>query len=308
MDALLASLMFFTRLPWWRLRTVPKEAFEHVVDYWPLVGWLTGGTMALTFAAAISAGISPAVAALLAIAARMLLTGALHEDGLADFCDGFGGGTTRERTLAIMKDSHIGTYGVLGLLISLGLLWACIATLPHLPYFASALEPDYLSFQPLGLRAEDAIPPRSLNSNSYSSLFTPSLFTLCPPPGGCGGPYFLLLFFDVAAKTAASFITGQLPYARTAESAKNQVVYVGRSLRSWLQHALRCVVALSLPIGLLVWQGLSAAVLLLPVAFVVEWLLVRWMRHRLGGYTGDCCGALFLLCELSLYLSAQLLF
>ena len=146
MDALLASLMFFTRLPWWRLRTVPKEAFEHVVDYWPLVGWLTGGTMALTFAVAISAGISPAVAALLAIAARMLLTGALHEDGLADFCDGFGGGTTRERTLAIMKDSHIGTYGVLGLLISLGLLWACIATLPSCPFPHSSFVIRHSSF------------------------------------------------------------------------------------------------------------------------------------------------------------------
>ena len=127
MDSFFASLMFFTRLPWWRLRSVPKEAFEHVVDWWPLIGWLTGGVMSAVFLAASLLGFAPAVAALLAISARLLLTGALHEDGLADFCDGFGGGSTRERTLFIMKDSHIGTYGVLGLIFGLGLLGASVA-------------------------------------------------------------------------------------------------------------------------------------------------------------------------------------
>ena len=113
-DRLWASLMFFTRLPFWRIRQVDAECFKHVVDYWPFVGWLTGGTAALVFW--LVSGILPVTtAALAAIGTRLWLTGALHEDGLADFCDGFGGGTTRERTLAIMKDSHIGTYGVLGL-------------------------------------------------------------------------------------------------------------------------------------------------------------------------------------------------
>lgn len=56
------------------------------------------------------------IAWLLAILSRLLITGCLHEDGLADFFDGFGGGTTKERTLAIMKDSQIGSYGVIGLI------------------------------------------------------------------------------------------------------------------------------------------------------------------------------------------------
>ena len=63
---------------------------------------------------------------------RILLTGALHEDGLADFCDGFGGGTTRERILSIMKDSHIGTYGVIGLICYLGMFYLLIYRLPML--------------------------------------------------------------------------------------------------------------------------------------------------------------------------------
>ena len=67
------------------------------------------------------------VAVILAIAARLLLTGALHEDGLADFFDGFGGGgNDRQRILDIMKDSHIGTYGVLGLILYLALLAGCL--------------------------------------------------------------------------------------------------------------------------------------------------------------------------------------
>lgn len=260
MYSLLASLMFFTRLPWWRLCSPPKEAFEHVVDYWPFIGWLTGGVMAGVLWVATQVGCSLGVAVLLAIGARLLLTGALHEDGLADFCDGFGGGTSRARTLDIMKDSHIGTYGVLGLMIYLGLL---CASLTH-----------------LGQETMDT-----------------GLGTLCS----------LMLLFDVAAKSAASFITGQLPYARTAEGAKNGVVYAGRSLLSWLWQSLRCVLALLLPLVLCCHMGLPEVLWLLPVPFVVELLLMLWMRRRLGGYTGDCCGALFLLCELSMYLTCPLL-
>lgn len=275
---LLASLIFFTRLPWWRLRPVPKEAFEHVVDYWPLVGWLTGGVMAFAYLFATALGFTPMVAALLAIGARLLLTGALHEDGLADFCDGFGGGVTRERTLMIMKDSHIGTYGVLGLVLYFGLLWASLC-------------------QPL--------PLPSLKEGVSFPLMAENLSA--PLRSGWGWAVFIL-FFDVAAKSAASLITGQLPYARTAEGAKNQVVYVGRSLRGWLMHGLRCIIAITLPLALCCFSGYPQVVALLPVPFVVELLLMLWMRRRLGGYTGDCCGALFLLCELSLYLTLPLLF
>lgn len=69
------------------------------------------------------------VAVLLAIAMRLLVTGALHEDGLADFFDGMGGGANRERILAIMKDSHIGTYGVLGLITYMALLATALYSL-----------------------------------------------------------------------------------------------------------------------------------------------------------------------------------
>ena len=116
-DRIWASLIFFTRLPFWRLHEPPRECYQAVVEHWPLTGWLTGGAMAATLYFGSMAMPWPVVV-VLAIVVRLLISGALHEDGLADFLDGFGGGgSSRERILAIMKDSHIGTYGVLGLIV-----------------------------------------------------------------------------------------------------------------------------------------------------------------------------------------------
>ena len=128
MKRLLAAFIFFTRLPFGRIMAVPADCFKHVVPYWPIVGWLTGGILAGTLW--LLAQVLPLqVAWIGAIVVRLLVTGCLHEDGLADFCDGFGGGTTRERTLAIMKDSHIGTYGVVGLIVYF-LLWSQMIVFP----------------------------------------------------------------------------------------------------------------------------------------------------------------------------------
>ncbi len=287
LDRLLAALMLFTRLPWWRLHRVPTEAFTHAVDFWPVAGWLTGGIMASVYLAAAMAGASPLLAAALAVAARVMLTGALHEDGLADCADGFGGGTTRERTLAIMKDSHIGTYGVIALILELGLLTLAIAELPSIAYRLPAVTPP-------------------LNSRPSALHFQLTAATV--------------MLFDTCAKTAASWVTSQLPYARATETAKVGVVY--RSRQGIMLHALRCLVALAPPAACCCWAAtidheapcatsiaaVPAGLLsVLPAAFIAEWLLARYLRRRIGGYTGDCCGAIFLLCELTLYATALLL-
>jgi adenosylcobinamide-GDP ribazoletransferase len=128
-DRIWAAFIFFTRLPFWRLHQPPQECYKTVVEHWPLTGWLTGGVMAATIYFG-SMVLPYPVAIVLAILVRLLITGALHEDGLADFLDGFGGGgSNRERILAIMKDSHIGTYGVLGLVVYELLLVATLYTL-----------------------------------------------------------------------------------------------------------------------------------------------------------------------------------
>ena len=116
-DRIWAAFIFFTRLPFWRLHQPDKNCYKTVVEHWPLVGWLTGGSMAAVIYFG-SMVLPYSVSILLAIVTRLLMTGALHEDGLADFMDGFGGGGhDRQRILDIMKDSHIGTYGVLGLIV-----------------------------------------------------------------------------------------------------------------------------------------------------------------------------------------------
>ena len=107
-----------------------------------------------------------AVAILLAIAVRLLITGALHEDGLADFLDGFGGGgSDRERILTIMKDSHIGTYGVIGLLLyhlllfatllSLSPIMATLTILAATPY-ARMVTAELILMMPYARREEEA--------------------------------------------------------------------------------------------------------------------------------------------------------
>ena len=129
---LLAAVQVLTRIP---VTVGPASAWgpdtlRHATRYMPLVGLGIGLVAAAVFAAA-RAGLPPVPAALLALAATLLLTGALHEDGLADCCDGFGGGRTRADALRIMRDSRIGAFGALGLAVVVGTKVACVAALPH---------------------------------------------------------------------------------------------------------------------------------------------------------------------------------
>lgn len=95
----------------------------------PVAGLLVGLAGALVYKVASRLGLTPNLAALLTLAATALITGALHEDGLADTADGLGGGRTRERKLEIMRDSRIGTYGVCALILSFGLRWSALAAI-----------------------------------------------------------------------------------------------------------------------------------------------------------------------------------
>jgi adenosylcobinamide-GDP ribazoletransferase len=105
----------------------------------PLVGAGIGGLCALAFVAAQLAGCGNVVAALLAVAAGLALTGALHEDGLADTADGFGGGSGRDEKLAIMRDSRLGSFGGVALILSIGLRGAALATIGEPIHAALAL-------------------------------------------------------------------------------------------------------------------------------------------------------------------------
>jgi adenosylcobinamide-GDP ribazoletransferase len=96
---------------------------------WPLVGAVLGGIAGLIAVVLMALGLPASVAAGLCLGLMVVMTGGLHEDGLADTADGFWGGWTMERRLEIMKDSHIGSYGVIALILSLGLRWLALSLL-----------------------------------------------------------------------------------------------------------------------------------------------------------------------------------
>jgi adenosylcobinamide-GDP ribazoletransferase len=128
-DQLVVGFLFLTRLRLPAPDHWPPDAVARAAWAFPVVGvalGLLGGAVAL---AALRLGLPPAAAALLGLGAAMLATGALHEDGLADTVDGFGGGQTPEDKLRIMRDSRVGSYGVLALLIALGLRTAALTVL-----------------------------------------------------------------------------------------------------------------------------------------------------------------------------------
>lgn len=247
MKSIAAAFVFFTRLPFWRLKVfnVPQEYYKQVINYWAVIGWLTGAVMAGTLW--LSSHIVPyEVAVILAILSRILITGALHEDGLADFFDGFGGGNKKERILEIMKDSHIGTYGVISLIFYFLLLFSLLNNMP--------------------------------------------LEMAC----------ITILVADPLCKYIASQITLFLPYARTVESSKSKVIYNKMSVMTFIISAVFGL----LPAVLLLKIHFSLAIIL-PI--FVYLLLVYLLKKKIQGYTGDCCGAMFLLCELSFYLGITIL-
>jgi adenosylcobinamide-GDP ribazoletransferase len=115
----------------------------------PLVGAAIGGAIGLIYLGLAAIGMPAIATAALALGAGMLLTGAFHEDGLADLADGFGGGRDRASKLEIMRDSRLGTYGALVLLVSFTAKVAALAALPHASVVATLIAAHALSRGPL---------------------------------------------------------------------------------------------------------------------------------------------------------------
>lgn len=240
-----AALMFFTKIPMGKGSDLEPRHFDRIIEWWPLTGFITGGVAALCYFGCTF--IFPAlVSVLLALAVRVFMTGGLHEDGLSDFCDGFGANGDKSRVLAIMKDSSTGSYGVIGLIFYFGLFAAAISSLP---VEAGAL---------------------------------------------------LIFSSDMWSKFCASKIVDVLPYARIREQSKGHIVYQRSSLLSQLVVGLLSF----LPVVLLGFPVLLSFIA--PVVFTM--IPVAMMKRRIGGYTGDCCGAAFLIAQISMIITALALF
>ena len=123
-----AALRFFTRLPVPAWVGHGQDQLNHAARYFPLIGILVGSIGAgVTELVALALPIG--VAVLLGMAATILATGAFHEDGFADSCDGFGGGWEKAQVLAIMKDSRVGSYATLGVGLMLLTKWSALTEL-----------------------------------------------------------------------------------------------------------------------------------------------------------------------------------
>jgi adenosylcobinamide-GDP ribazoletransferase len=237
------ALQFFTRLPIPRWVGFEPDWLHHASRYFPLVGLVVGATAAAVYWA-VALVLPPAVAVLLSTAASIYMTGAFHEDGFADACDGLGGGVTRERALEIMKDSRIGAYGAIGILLLLAVKCTALAHLPP-------------------LQAEAA----------------------------------LIVAHPLSRLMAASLIW-RMDYARVEGKAKPLAQQMSGG--EFAIATLCCVPPLLVGLaGPLHW--LNVVVGLGAMAATAFWF-ARKCAHRLGGYTGDCLGAVQQLCEAAFYL------
>lgn len=245
----LTAVMFYTRIPCPRWVDHSADMLNKATKYFPLIGWLVGGfSAALYLGATLVFPLS--VAVILSMLASILLTGAFHEDGFADVCDGFGGGWTKEKILTIMKDSAIGAYGALGMIMML--------------LFKFVL-----------------------------------LWEVANAKGGLTAAMVIFAAHAISRANAVFMIyTDQ--YAHDNEDSKAKPVAKQMKAGSF---------GLALLIGVLPLAYFQNLYFLsaIPVLILVKLYLSRYFKKWIGGYTGDCLGALQQISEVTFYLLVLLL-
>jgi len=231
------ALMFFTRIPCARWAGNSEDDLNSASKYFPLVGILVGLAAAAVYLIAME--VFPLeLALLLSMAASLLLTGAFHEDGLADAADGLGGGYDKEQVLTIMQDSRLGSYGALAIIMALLIKFQALMHLPP---------------------------------------------TLVP---------IVLIAGHALSRFCAVLVISTQQYVRSSGKAKPLAT---RLSKGGLVIAALCGLApLAFLSPFMLWS-------LIPVALIWLWFS-RLLQRRLGGYTGDCLGAMQQLCELVFYL------
>jgi adenosylcobinamide-GDP ribazoletransferase len=244
----LTAIMFLTRI-----RVPPTVDHSHVYlqaapRYFPVVGWIVGAISALFYLLG-ARFISADVGVIAAMIAGILVTGAFHEDGFADVCDGFGGGWTKEKILEIMKDSRIGAYGAIGLIVLLGSKFILLKELPS--------DHRYVIL---------AI----LCAHSLSRLMPVLVMQMSTYAG-------------IAHRSKSGAMTGQ---RLTAAGLVAAIVF-----------------ALA-PFAFLSWHFL---LMIAPVLYAT-FELSRYFKRWIGGYTGDCLGAIQQVSEILVYLGFVVIF
>ena len=231
------ALIFLTRIPCARWAGSSEDDLSHAARYFSLVGLVVGLVAAAVFWLAVLV-FPQGIAIIASMVATLWLTGAFHEDGLADAMDGLGGGWSKEQVLTIMKDSRIGTYGAVALVMSLLIKFTVLSALPAV-------------WLPVLLVAAHAL-------SRFAAV--------------------LVIYFQ--------------NYVRETGKAKPLAQRISTG-----ELGVAGLFGLA-PLALLPLHWLWG---LLPVALVWLWFSHK-LKQRLGGYTGDCLGAMQQLCELTFYL------
>ena len=251
------AMMFLTRLPVPRFADHSPDYLERSVKYFPLIGWIVAAISGFTFLV-FNKYISEDLAIAASIIAGILTTGAFHEDGFADVCDAFGGGWTKEKILLIMKDSRLGSYGVIGMM---AILFCKFLLLKELPKFT----PD-------------------LQAPSINIFYNYRYFLLT------------LIAAHGVSRLMPILVMRSYDYVTDPEGSKSKPV---ASRKPSLPMLLIATITALLPFAFMSWQFLLAIVPVVYVAFS----LAKYFKKWIGGYTGDCMGAIQQVSELCYYLS-----
>ena len=206
------ALSFYTRLPC--PQNLDYAQLPQAARFLPVIGWIVGGICAIVFYLA-SFFWTPTIAVLLALSVGIFVTGAFHEDGLADVFDGFGGGWTKEKILVIMKDSRVGTYGALSLVMMIALKVSTLSALPvaQIPFILLAGH-SISRFFPLWIMRHYEY-ARTENSKTGGAMFQPAWRDL-GFAGMCASAPLLLLpplcFITIVPSFAATLFLGRYFY------------------------------------------------------------------------------------------------
>lgn len=238
--AFLGALRFFTRIPVSDRIPHSESLLNHAARYFPAVGLIVGLFSAVAFEASLFV-LPQSVSVLLAMATSTYLTGAFHEDGLSDMTDGLGGGWDKMRILDIMKDSRVGNYGVIALVMVLAIKFVCL--------------------------------------NEINPRWVPVLLVI-------GHAY---------SRYCSVLIMAGMRYVRedTLSKAKPLATQLsGKAL----------IVASCFGLVPLLWLPFNTMVTGIICSLIITIWLGRKLQKWLGGYTGDCLGAVQQLSEAAFYL------
>lgn len=266
----LLAIQFFTRIPvtgrladWVGYSPAMLRASA---AHFPGVGWVVGGLVtaftALLLANLPDAGFSPLVAAVWGTAFGVWLTGAFHEDGLADVADGLGGTPDRERALVIMKDSRVGAFGAIAVVLVLLGKVSLLAL--------------------LGSVSAWVLCPALFMAHVVSRTWPLLLIRLMPHVGDAAGSKSKPLADQISkASLLAAFLWCFLALAL-------------------MFYALLAIGFIAIDDDAKAWlMSLATALAASGIAFLLMW---RWFWTRLQGFTGDCLGTTQQACELAFYL------